>query len=97
MPQLHKAQLKAMSSTVVRGSVLYSAMTKRVMETFTHVSELNLVPEKKKKKKVFGVDLLSQAGARTPLRHITHVCLRCATVRKWLTVEDDYCKCSCNV
>lgn len=49
-------QLKAMSFTVVRGPLFYSAMTKRVMETFTHVSELNLVPGKNK---VFGVDLRS--------------------------------------
>ena len=33
-----------MSFTV--GSALHSVMTKRVMETFTHVSKLILIPEK---------------------------------------------------
>lgn len=45
-----------MSFAGAGGSALHYVMTKRVMETFTHVSELILIPEKKE---VFGVDLCS--------------------------------------
>lgn len=67
------AKLKAMSFTLGGGSEFHSAMTKSVIETFTYVSKLNLVPGKEKRS--LGLTSAPEPGRCENTSQADHTCL----------------------